>query len=158
MATYKKNLKKIRKELGEDEKEITHIKGTYNPDSATEHKNAIMMATDKRVIFYGKRAAGYDFESYNYNQITSITDSKKLMGHIVTIFATGNTISLEWVKKESVREFVQYVKDHAGVQEISDQKNDDIPSQIEKLSSLKDSGAISEEEYEKKKAELLKRM
>ena len=40
----------------------------------------------------------------------------------------------------------------------SEQKQDDIPAQIEKLSGLKDKGIITEDEFTAKKAELLAKM
>lgn len=40
-------------------------------------KNGILLATNKRLFFYGKRTFGFDSESFPYSNISSIEFGKK---------------------------------------------------------------------------------
>lgn len=106
---------------------------------------------------------GYDLEVFPFEKITSIEQSKGLMGHKITFFASGNKSTIKWINEGNVDQFYTYVNSMIGKQKNKEQAFitvpvDDIPTQIKKLSDLKDSGILTEEQFEKKKIELLNRM
>lgn len=81
-----------------------------------------------------------------------------MMGHKVTLFASGNKTSMKWINKGEVQKFVEIVKSRIGKKEVTQgtvSSEDDIYTQIEKLSDLKNKGIVSEEEFEAKKKQLL---
>ena len=55
-------------------------------------------------------------------------------------------------------EIYNYIMDFKSKKNNPNTIQDDIPSQIKKLSDLKDSGILTEEEFQSKKQELLKKM
>ena len=59
---------------------------------------------------------------------------------------------------DDMTEIYNYIMECKSNQGSSNSTQDDIPSQIKKLSDLKDSGILTEEEFESKKQELLKKM
>jgi len=68
-----------------------------------------------------------------------------------------------WVRKELIENRAATVDPsqiEAPQAEASHERSapPDIPDQIQKLAALRESGAITEEEFERKKAELLDRM
>jgi hypothetical protein len=59
---------------------------------------------------------------------------------------------------DEMTEIYNYIMDVKSKKTSNSEKMDDIPSQIKKLSELKDLGIISEEEFNTKKKELLSKM
>ena len=85
------------------------------------------------------------------------------MGHKITFFASGNKSTIKWINEGNVDQIYNYVNSMIGKQKNKEQTVhsvavDDIPTQIKKLSDLKDAGILTEEQFEKKKIELLNRM
>jgi len=60
----------------------------------------------------------------------------------------------QWIQ----RELVEKRRAATEVPEVAPTTSGDIPDQIKRLAELRDSGAITDEEFERKKAELLDRM
>lgn len=103
---------------------------------------------------------GYDLESFPFENISSIEQSKGLMGHKITLYASGNKASMKWISKGDVTSFMNYVQSNQGKTKVTSNNtvNPDIPSQIQKLSELKDQGILTEDEFKQKKTELLSKM
>ena len=165
MANYKKNLRLVKEHLQEDEEIKSTIFGVYETElmGGDTVRNGIFVATDRRIVFFAKKMMGYDFESYPFENISSIEKSKGMMGHAITFYASGNKVRMKWINKGDVKEFSEYVNSMLGKQNFADNKKGsgdtgDIPTQIKKLSELKDQGILTDEEYEKKKNELLDKM
>ena len=93
--------------------------------------------------------------------ISSIEMSKGLMGHKITFFASGNRATVKWIQDKDIQKFINEVKNRIGKKEeveVISEVTADIPTQIKKLSELKDQGILSEEEFETKKKELLAKL
>lgn len=103
---------------------------------------------------------GYDLESFPFENISSIEQSKGLMGHTITFYASGNKASMKWISKGDVPSFMEYVQSNLGKSNVAstNSANSDIPSQIQKLSELKDQGILTDDEFNQKKTELLSKM
>ena len=74
-------------------------------------------------------------------------------------FASGNKVSMEWIKTGGVQEFVEVIKSRmvgsSSPGPTPTQTSDDPLTQLEKLGKLRVVGVISESESESKKAKIL---
>lgn len=123
-------------------------------------RNGILAATNKRVIFYSKRMTGYDLESFDYDKISSIAMSKGLMGHSINFYASGNKVEVKWINDAEIDMFVSFVKEkmEKKPEVISTPEKSQQLQNFEEIKALKellDIGAITQEEFDNKKKELL---
>jgi hypothetical protein len=163
MAKLEKLLSQAQEHLEANEDVVTAIQGAYEvkrmgSDSA---RKGALIATDRRVVFYAKKMTGYDLESFPYDHISSIDMSKGMMGHSITIYASGNKAHIKWIdKKQDVPGFVSTVrgrmKGGAGNGAAAPAASEpDAADQIRKLAQLRDEGLLTEEEFQAKKTQLL---
>jgi hypothetical protein len=164
MATFNGLKRKVRAHL-ESSESIEHgVCGVYETKIlGTEMiRNGAFFATSHRLVFYAKKLFGYDMEVFPYENLSSLEISKGFMGHTLSFFASGNKVKMKWITQGDIKGFTELVKTRMGKKSVSEgtqqAPSDDIPAQILKLSKLKDHGIISEQDFEAKKQELLKRM
>lgn len=161
MANKEKNLNLVKETVLNDGETIQYsIFGTYETKTLGNNtvKNGILVATEKRIIFYAKRLSGFDLENFDYNKISTFELSKKLMGNVLTIYSSGNKVNVKWINDAELDDFVEYVNDR--MQSKSDKKTtiDNEEQNLKKIKQLKellDIEAITKEEFETKKAHLL---
>lgn len=114
-------------------------------------KNGVFAATKKRVVFFSKKLFGFELESFPFRNISSIEKSKGLMGHSVTIHTSGNNAKMKWIQKGKVEKFTEFVNSNIGQGSQPTtapiQSENDIPSQIKKISELFQQGILTEEEF-----------
>jgi hypothetical protein len=160
MANYKKSLFLVKEHLENGESIKASVFGAYEGKLMGNDitRNGIFVATEKRLVFFAKKLFGYDLETFPFKNISTIEKSKGMMGHSITIHSSGNNAKMKWINKGDVAQFTEFVNSNIGntnttqpvqVTEI------DIPSQIKKLSDLKEQGILTEEEFNSKKTELL---
>ena len=104
---------------------------------------------------------GFDLEVFPYKNISSFEMGKNLMGHHVSFFASGNKAKVKWIHGDNFQEFVEAVKENMATQgtpSTPQQASSDPMKQLEKLGKLRDSGVVTKEEFESKKAEILSRI
>lgn len=157
MASFSKNLKLVKElVLKKDEKIIYSLYGTYQTKSLGQDtvKNGIIVATETRIVFFAKRFTGYDSESFKFSNISSIESGQKFLGKTITFYASGNEVTISNIVDNNFQEFVDYVEERIGKKEVSATQNDNL-SQIKQLKELLDMDAISQEEFDAKKKELL---
>lgn len=153
---------------------LASVLGTYETKimGSDSVRNGVLIATDRRVVFYAKKMTGYDLEGYPYASISSIDEGKNMMGHKVTFYASGNKVEVKWIKDaEKLARFMNTAKAHVHARTTtavqapptigmpppgSDQP--DVMAQLRSLGELRDSGVLTEAEFADKKAELLKRL
>jgi len=188
MAKLDKLLDQAKPHLNPGEQVLAAVQGTYETKimGSDSVRTGIMMATPDRLVFYAKKLGGYDLESYAYRNISSFEQSKNMMGHSVTFFASGNKVNMKWISDAgAMQQFVATVKErlHQGppatmphghvVQPsvsvpppgppppppppLSDEKASIIDA-IKQLGDLHQAGVLSDEEFSTKKAELLARL
>lgn len=128
-------------------------------------RRGIFIATDHRVVFFAKKLIGYDVEVLPYSNISSIEMSKGIMGYSIAFFVSGNKAKMKWIqnKKKEVQQFVEFVRQHIGKKQPSEQapkqdQSSNIVEQIKELAELKDQGILDEEEFQTKKKDLLVRI
>lgn len=135
-------------------------------------RTGVLIATDRRLVFYAKKLGGYDLESFPYRSISSFEQSKNMMGHAVTFFASGNRVHMKWIPiSTDLAHFTSAVK-QAMAPEPSAPVPDptivaapapsrgggDVMTQLKQLGELRDAGIVTPEEFDAKKAELLGRL
>lgn len=142
------------------------IGGTYEGKFAGNDiaRDCVLVATESRVIFFALRMGGYDHESFPYPNISSVDASKSMMGHKVTLYASGNTVNIKWVNDPGLRAFLEFVnrkmaeKHGAASPSQPAPSEPDVMDQLRKLGELRDAGVLTTEEFDSKKAELLTRL
>lgn len=160
MASKKKNLKFAEKDVLKDNESILHsIEGTYETKmlGSDTVKNGVMIATEERLVFYSGRFTGYDSESYKYENISSLDSGQRMLGKSLTFYASGNEISIKWIQDKEYDNFMDYVESRIGKKPVADttsQKEDNL-DQLKKLKELLDMDAITQEEFDAKKKQLL---
>ena len=158
LITMNYQLGKAKEHFEPDEEAISTVCGA--PD--TWASPGIFVATNQRLIFYSKKLTGFELEVFPYKNISSIEMGKKLMGHHISFFASGNKVSMKWIKTGGVQEFVEVIKSRmtssSSPRPTPTQTPDDPLAQLEKLSKLRAAGVVTKEEFESKKAEILERI
>ena len=164
MAKKDKNLEIVKTTVLNENEEIQYsIFGAYETKSlgADTVKNGVLVATNQRIIFYAKRFTGYDLENFDYSKISTFELSKKLMGNIITFSSSGNKVNIKWVNDDELDDFIEYVnKRMQGRDSITDTKKESSSisenlNEIKQLKELLDMDAITQEEFDLKKKELL---
>lgn len=156
--------------LDPDEELLSVIKGRLTRGvrrrgEKGEYVPGFLFTTDKRVIFYAKHMFGrYEELVFPYEQINSVYSKKGIFGDRVDIAAISDAVTIDYVPKgdgkivvTKIREMMEIMKKPQVVVQSSE-PTVDIADQIEKLASLKDKGILSEEEFERKKTELLEKL
>jgi hypothetical protein len=171
MAKLDKLVEQAREHLEPGEEMVAAIKGTYETKRMGKDsvRSGSFLATDRRLVFYGKKLGGYDLESFPYSHISSFEMSKGMMGHKMSFFASGNHVQMKWIDKAGVEEFTTAVRARMGKDghqaasgsptvEAAQPAAPDIPDQLRKLGELRDAGILTQEEFDAKKTDLLSRM
>ena len=164
MASYNKNLAAVVEHLDEGETIIASCGGLYKAKvlGTDSVRKGILLATEKRVVFFGKKFGGDDLESFPLSNVSAIEMSKHwFSGPAINMKMSGNTAEVTHLNEGDPDAVVKYVRDHMGESSaapVAAPVADDIPAQIQKLASLKDAGILTEEEFTTKKAELLAKM
>lgn len=164
LAKLHKLLDQAKRHMDPGENVVCAIMGAYEGKIAgqdTTYANGLLVATDRRVIMYGaKLFKHFDMEVFPYSNISSVVSGKETLGQYVTIHASGNSAKLKWIndKASDVGAFVKEVQARIGKKAESPSATFDIADQIKKLAELKDTGILTEEEFQSKKTELLAKM
>ena len=162
MANLNKLLQNLKPHLDDDERVEQAVLGTYESKLMGKDtvRAGILAASNHRLMFYAKKMTGYELEVFPYSTISSIEMGKNIMGYYLRFFASGNQVSIKWIRDEELSEFVSFVKKRLGSQGKSHSdsqpaKADDPLDQIKKLAELKAAGIITEKEFNDKKKKLL---
>jgi len=167
MAKASKNLQHLEAHLEAGEEVQAHVEGLYETKimGSESVRKGILVATDRRMLFFAKKVGGYDLESFPYGNISSLEQGKSMLGASLKFFASGNTVAMQRinVRKNNLGEFMTVVQSRINETKSSPLSptasgDVDIADQIKKLADLRDAGILSEEEFSEKKAELLKRL
>lgn len=179
MAKIDKLIEQAKAHLNAGEQILAAVQGTYEAKLMGEDwtRSGIFLATQARLVFYAKKMGGYDLESFGYDKISSFEQSKSMMGHTVSFFASGNRVAMKWISDQAaMQQFTATVKSHlhGSLQPMVPGTNvaqphvdgapsgpaseDDIMDKIRKLAELHQAGILSDDEFSSKKAELLARL
>lgn len=91
MAKIEKLIKQSQDHLEEGETVDAAVLGAYETKIMGQDtiRNGVLMATNRRVVFYAKKVTGYDLESFPYENISSFEQGKGMMGGKVSFFRIG---------------------------------------------------------------------
>lgn len=160
-----KLVEQCKQYLDVDETPQQAILGTYETDWMGQKvikNNGLFLATDKKLFFYAKRLTGYDSETFPYTKISSFESGKKLLGHYINFYTSGNKVSMKHIQDGNVGNFINYVKDK--IEGHNKTENTSIPQsgntvssvdEIKNLAELRDAGILTEEEFSAKKRQIL---
>ena len=147
--------------LSADEMPLVLI-GTYETTRLGQDsvRKGSLIATNQRLAFFAKKITGFEIETFPYKAISSIEQSKGLMGGQVKIIASGNTSVIKWISDvnllskliERVRE---QISNSGTTPQVAGQDNTNVIEQIKQLSELHKSGILSDDEFSAKKQSLL---
>lgn len=156
MAKIEKLKEQAFTHLDSNEKVVATVMGAYESKIMGKDtvRNGVFIATDKRIVFYGKKMLGYDLEFFPLSNISSIEVSKGLMGHTISFFASGNKVNMKWINVGEVQKFINYVKESVGKKRET-AAHIDSTEELRKYKSLLDEGIITEEEFDAKKKQIL---
>jgi len=133
-------------------------------------RNGVLIATDRRVVFYAKKLGGFDLESFPFGNISSFEHGKSMMGHHVAFHASGNKVQVKWLQPPNeFATLLDVVKQAMNSKHVSPSRPDpaapsgavpptDVMVLLRQLGELRDAGVVTNEEFEAKKAELLSRI
>lgn len=146
-------LKSLPKLLQENESLEGIASGLYT------NRNGILVATNKRVIFFYKgRLWGEHVEYFPYDKITSIEYETGIIGGSITVIVAGKTAKIEMVPVIYCKVFAETVRRLiSNKSELINLKSpDDLLSKLERLAALKNAGMLTETEFSLAKEKLLK--
>jgi hypothetical protein len=153
-----KEIKRLVGHLWEDEQVERMVKGTYGRGTG------LLVLTDRRLLFL-KEGMTKQTEDFPLEKVSSVQWSSGLTLGTITIFASANKAEIKNVNKDAGKEMTDHVRHRLSEPKPSTAPTGDqtavavdIPDQIRKLGELRDSGMMTPEEFEAKKAELLARM
>lgn len=161
MSKLNKLTKQAQEHMEPGETVLASVLGAYETKRLGQKsvRNGVLVATDQRVMFYAKKMAGYDLESFPYPNISSFEQSKGFMGHAITMFASGNEVMLKWIQHGDLellmKEVRSRLKGGSGTTPSAQPPAPDATEELRKYASLRDDGIISEEEFQRKKDQLL---
>ncbi len=160
-----KHFKVIEDNLREDEEVYMAFIGLKDYKSMTKHDNNYAYAiTNKRIMFGQKKMFGENFKSVVLDRINDISSSTGAMLGIVTIDTLGETFNVGVDKKtaDNISKEAHRIIFDMRSGELGDKKDVvkeklelDPATEIKKYKELLDDGIITEEEFDKKKKELL---
>lgn len=152
-------------------KEVRHLKNLLRANEEVlelgqgqyEGKQGLVVLTTERLFFFEKSMGSETIEEFPLQVISSLSVNKKVTGETLKIFASGNNAEIGSMMHGQgdalVRRFHNQKQKSSTVSPTSAAASTDDPmSQLERLGQLKEKGLISEEEFQDKKADLLRRL
>ncbi|CAK1231188.1 hypothetical protein LMG30237_ALEAABJJ_00374 [Fructobacillus tropaeoli] len=158
-------------------KEVRHLPEILRDDETVLYatsgfesgKTVLVVLTDQRLVFVNNNWTwGSDFKEFPFDHINSVSYSKKMMLANVAITNGANTTIIENVNKDTAPILVDRLRKAMDEYEIKRQRKFMQPSQpvqqhsqtsnlgqIKELKELLDMDAITQEEFDLKKKELL---
>jgi hypothetical protein len=157
-------IKRASEHLEDGEVLLAWVMGVYESElfGTDVPRNGLLLATDRRLLFYGLKLHGYDFESFPYENVSSFEQGRNFYGGYAHFFASGNRVEVKWVqKRRDLDALVKEVKARMGRRgsapaEIS--ARPDVPERLRALAGLHADGVLTDEEFNRKKAELLREL
>ncbi|WP_296059562.1 SHOCT domain-containing protein [uncultured Amphritea sp.] len=119
-------------------------------------KNGALIVTESRVIFYRKGLFGEVLETIPLKSLTSV-ERKSTMGfRVIRLHASHDDLEFKTFSKDGEAEVIAAIESGRSEQPISAPVNkEDSLDKLKKLAELKEMGAITQEEFDLKKTQLL---
>lgn len=151
-----REIKRLPEHLWEGETVERMTTGAYG------NGTGLIVLTDRRLLFVQDGMMSKRSEDFPLDKVSSVQWGSGLLLGAVTIFASGNKTEIKNVNKDDGKEIVDLVRARLSAPKppatATSAGQPDIIGQIKQLGELKDAGVLSEEEFEAKKGELLRRL
>jgi len=152
-----REIKRLPEHLWEGETVERMTTGAYG------NGNGLVVLTDRRLLFIQDGVMSKKSEDFPLDKVSSVQWGSGLMLGAITIFASGNKTEIKNVNKDDGKEMVDLVRARLSAPKAAPlaatgAAQPDIIGQIKQLGELMAAGVLSHEEFEAKKAELLKRL
>lgn len=128
--------------------------------------HGLVVLTDRRLLFMHEGVMSKSSEDFPIEKVSSVSWSSGMVFGTIIIFASGNKSEIGSVQKDDGKEIVDKIRHrlsspspaaHAAPAQEAVAVADPI-EQLKKLGELRDAGVVTEEEFEQKKSDLLRRM
>ena len=124
-------------------------------------RRATILVTDRRVIIFSKKLGGYDSQDYAYGLLTGVDHKKGLTAGHLNIRASGDQADIQQVQKDDISRIAQSIRDQMalarqfGATGAVPPPPISLGDELTKLAQLRDSGVLTEGEFEAQKQKLL---
>jgi Bacterial PH domain/Short C-terminal domain len=153
-----REIKRLTEYLWEGEQVERMTTGAYGKGTG------LVVLTDRRLLFLQHGIMSQTTEDFPLDKVSSIQWSSGMMLGMITVFASGNKAEIKNVNKGDGKEIVDLIRHR-----LSDKTppanpattgggGQDVYEQLRKLGELHTGGVLTDEEFEKKKADLLGRL
>jgi hypothetical protein len=149
----RKEVRHLRHLLHADENVLVLGQGVY------EGKQGLIVLTDRRLFFFEKSLGSETIEEFMLKSISSLSSAKKLGGERLMIHASGNTSEIKQLfhgqADEIARRFRRLTQEGTHPVAATTSAAPDPLARLERLSALHQSGALSGDEYERLKSDVI---
>ena len=152
-----REIKRLASYLWEGETVEQMTTGTYGKGTG------LVVVTDRRLLFVQDGVMSQSSEDFPIDRVSSVQWTSGLVFGTIVIFASGNKSEIKNVNKEDGKEIVDRIRHRLSApkeaaQPAAPTTTADPIEQLKKLGELREAGIVTDEEFEAKKAELLKRV
>ncbi len=156
-----KHFSLIEQALGKDEEPIMCFIGIHNYVSMTQHDSNFAYAiTNKRILMAQQKMIGQTFQTVDIDNLNDITMTTGMMIGVITIDTIKEKFNVAVNKRvaksinEAIHDILFSIKRQKKTP-IASQPTSSVADELLKFKNLLDMGAISQEDFDKKKKELL---
>jgi hypothetical protein len=128
--------------------------------------NGLVVLTDRRLLFLHEGLMSKTSEDFPIEKVSSVQWSSGMLTGTIVVFASGNKSEIKNVNKDDGKEIIDKIRhrltapaDASPTRQATEAPATPDPiEQLKKLGELRDAGLLTEQEFEKKKTELLDRL
>lgn len=160
-TSAKPEIKAMANVLQQDEQIVAMLAGLLkNVHGKNINGSGLVVATDKRIIFYRKSVIGtVTMEEIPMSKVSSASFRKGIFLSEVFIGTSGNNASIDNCDSKSAELFSKTVSAYIMSKESSPKQSINNPTtladELKKLADLKEAGHITDSEYQSLKAKML---
>jgi Short C-terminal domain/Bacterial PH domain len=139
--------------------------------AGTEKGQGLTVLTDRRILFLIDGLVGKQSEDFPLSAVSSVAWQSGMVNGTIIVSAAGVRSEIKSVNKDDGKRFVDNARAYlsgavsaaqpqppAGTASVNPSVGSDVMGQIQQLAALHAAGALTDEEFASKKAELLGRL
>jgi hypothetical protein len=126
----------------------------------TERRGTLFI-TDRRVGLFTKKLGGHDMLDFSYGLLTSIEYKKGFSYGEITLLAAGDQTRFHMIPKDLVENLAKIIRERMVASTQPSQaapqtgSGPSVADELLKLASLRDSGILTQDEFDAQKAKLI---
>lgn len=159
----RRELRKLPSHMWEGEKVVRLTTGTYGKGQG------LLVLTNRRLLFMFEGLLSKSSEDFPLDKISSVSAKSGVIMGTITIFASGNRAEIGLVQKHDCKDIVDYVRAHISAEKVAPPRaaapaahapspQVDVMAQLRQLGELTEAGILTQDEFDAKKVELLRRL